>query len=387
MAPDLTRRGLLRLMGCSAAAMPLVTPMTFAALPSDHRLVVVILRGAMDGLDALQPYGDPDLARLRPDFEIGPDAGALDLTGFHAMHPALEPLAQLWRQGQLGFVQAVSTPYRGRRSHFDGQDVLEAGTAGVVPKASGRDGWLNRLLGVMPAAHGRTAFAVGRDEMLILRGQADHASWSPEARLDMSGATAELLMHVYHDDPLFRDAAARAMELADTEGRQPGVRRTDALFDFTAAQLRADARIAALSLMGWDSHRNQPRMLGRALGQLSSGVLRLRDGLGPDWDRTLVMAVTEFGRTVFQNGTRGTDHGTGGTVILAGGALRRADVWGDWPGLLEAALIDRRDLMPTRDIRAYCAWAMHGLFGVERRALERIVFPDLDMGDDPGLLA
>ncbi|MEM7644671.1 MAG: twin-arginine translocation pathway signal, partial [Pseudomonadota bacterium] len=178
---SISRRRALSLLGCSAAAFPLATPMSFASVPSDNRLVVIILRGGLDGLDALRPFGDPDLARLRPRFETAPGDGSPDLTGFHALHPSLAPLMPLWRQGQLGFVQAVSTPYRGKRSHFDGQDILEAGTAGDVPDMARRDGWLNRLLPLMPGAHGRTAFAIGRSEMLILRGSADHASWAPEA--------------------------------------------------------------------------------------------------------------------------------------------------------------------------------------------------------------
>ncbi|SDY63680.1 Uncharacterized conserved protein, DUF1501 family [Jannaschia faecimaris] len=381
----INRRDVLTMLGCSAAAFPLMTPMAFAALPSDNRLVVVILRGAMDGMDALQPYGDPGLARLRPQFEIGPEAGATDLTGFHALHPYLSPLLPLWRSGDLGFVQAVSTPYRAGRSHFDGQDILEAGTAGDIPPMTGRDGWLNRLLPLIPGAHGRTAFAVGREEMLILRGPADHASWAPDTRLDMAPATADLLLHAYHDDPLFRESAEIALGLAGTTPSVEG-KRGDALFGFAASQLRQDARIAALSLGGWDSHRGQSQQLRRAFSALSAGLLRLRADLGPTWDKTMVVVMTEFGRTAFENGSRGTDHGTGGTIILAGGALNGGCVWGDWPGLDEAQLLDRRDLMPTRDVRAYAAWALHGLFGTGRAALSSVVFPGLDMGTDPKLL-
>ena len=384
MRPMPTRRALLAGIGCSVAASPLTTPVAFAALPGDSRLVVVILRGAMDGLDALRPIGDPMLARLRPDLAT-PDG--LRLTGTQAMHPALAPLAPLWDAGQLGFVQAVSTPYRDKRSHFDGQDILEAGTAGEVPDLVRRDGWLNRWLATRSDAHARTAFAVGREEMLLLRGAAPHSAWAPDARLGLDGATRDLLLHVYHDDPLFRGAAATALELAGDGLDAQGLRAEQALFAFAADQLRADARIAALSLGGWDTHRNQRHHLARALDRLAGGILRLRDDLGPAWDRTVVLAMTEFGRTVAQNGTGGTDHGTGGTMILAGGGLGGGRIWGDWPGLSETALLDRRDLMPTDDVRRYAAWALRGLFGTERAALERLVFPGLDMGRDPGLLA
>jgi uncharacterized protein (DUF1501 family) len=385
----LDRRRFLSVAACSLAASPLVTPVAFAALPSDARLVVVVLRGGMDGLDALQPYGDPTLARLRPDLSLGPEGGAIPLTGFHAMHQELAPLTPLWSAGELGFAQAVSTPYRGQRSHFDGQDILEAGTAGQVPPLVGRDGWLNRLLQVMPGATGRTAFAIGRDDMLLLRGAAAHGSWSPDAQLELAAATRDLLIHIYHDDALFREAAEEALLLSaeGMGGESPGRGGTpEALFGFAAEQLRGESRIAALSLPGWDSHRRQPRQMRQAMGRLTRGILTLREGLGRDWDRTVVLALTEFGRTVAQNGTLGTDHGTGGTLIAAGGALNGGRIWGDWPGLDEAALLDRRDLMPTRDVRAYAAWALHGLYGVERSVLTSAIFPALDMGPDPGLL-
>lgn len=389
MSLTLDRRRFLTTIGCSLAASPFVTPVAFAALPSDHRLVVVILRGAMDGMDALQPYGDPHLAALRPKFDIGPAQGAIDLTGFHAMNAGLADLLPLWQAGQLGFAQAVSTPYRGKRSHFDGQDILEAGTAGDLPPMSQRDGWLNRLLGVMPEATGRTAFAVGREDMLLLRGDAARATWAPDARLQLAQATQDLLMHVYHDDSLFRQSAEEAL-LLSAEGLGEGEIDKNAnlaLFSFAASQLRGESRIAALSMSGWDSHRSQPRQVVRRLRQLSAGIQRLQSDLGSDWDKTVVLAMTEFGRTVAQNGTLGTDHGTGGTMILAGGALNGGRVWGDWPGLSEAALLDRRDLMPTRDVRAYAAWALHGLFGTDRSLLSRVVFPGLEMGRDPGILA
>ncbi|KIT17478.1 DUF1501 domain-containing protein [Jannaschia aquimarina] len=374
------------LIGCSLAASPLVTPVSFAAAPGDGRLVVVILRGAMDGLDILQPYGDPVLAGLRPSFEIGPAAGNPDLDGFHALHRSLAPLTSWWTGGDLAFAQAVSTPYRGKRSHFDGQDLLEAGTPGLLP-LSQRDGWLNRLVGVVPGAHGRTAFAIGRENMKILRGEAAHSRWAPDARLELSAATADLLRHVYHDDSLFRRSAQEALILSAEDPGSADLKPHEALFDFAATQLRADARIAALSIGGWDTHQSQAARIRQPLERLATGLAALRQGLGPYWDRTAVLAVTEFGRTVRENGTKGTDHGTGGTLLLAGGAIRGGRVLGAYPGLAESDLLDGRDVMPMRDVRAYAAWAMAGLFGLGRYELETTVFPGLEMGEDPNVLA
>lgn len=379
------------LIGCSAAAHPLMNSMTFAALPGDNRLVVIILRGAMDGLDAVQPYGDPMLRQLRRDLSLGPDAGAQDLDGFYALHPRLAPLLPLWQKGELAFAHAVSTPYRDKRSHFDGQDVLEAGTGNDLPVDRRLGGWLNRLLQAVPGVTSETAYAVGIEQMKILEGEAAHMSWAPRAALNLSPQAQLLLEHVYHDDPLFRDAARDAVQIGaeSPELQASGGPTGDAqsLGAFAANRLNAESRIAAFSIPGWDSHANQTPVIGRGLDRLSAAILALRDGLGANWQRTTVLAMTEFGRTVRENGSGGTDHGTGGALIMAGGAIRGGRAYGDWPGLAEGQLYADRDLMPQRDIRAYAAWAMRGLFGLEPGVLERAVFPGLDLGTDPKMLA
>ncbi|WP_299840053.1 DUF1501 domain-containing protein [uncultured Paracoccus sp.] len=388
----LSRRLFLKstaLIGCSAAAHPLLSSMSFAAAPGENRLVVIILRGAMDGLDVLQPYGDPELARLRPTLAMGPAKGALDLDGFYALHPGLSALYPLWQAGELGFVPAVSTPYRDKRSHFDGQDLLEAGTGNDLPVRFRQGGWLNRLLQAMPGAISETAYSVGVEEMLILSGKAPARSWAPDAELELSPQAQLLLDHVYHEDALFRDAAAEANQIA-ADTMQPERRsRADAagLGRFAATRLNGETRIASFSVAGWDSHANQPAVIGKAMTRLSDAILALREGLGANWGRTTVLAMTEFGRTARQNGSNGTDHGTGGAMLMAGGAIRGGRVIGDWPGLGEGDLYAGRDLMPLRDVRAHAAWAMAGLYGIPRNQLETSIFPGLDMGDDPRILA
>lgn len=413
---DLNRRLFLRggaaaVLGCSAAASPWLTTVTLAGgAPAfgDKRLVVVILRGAMDGLDALRPAGDPMLARLRPKLASAGGPG-LPLDGFYALHPALAGLAPLWSAQELAFAQAVSTPYRDKRSHFDGQDILEAGTGLDVPQPEVRDGWLNRMLQAVPGLQSETAYAIGREAMPLLTGAAEVRNWVPEQRLNLSPQARLLLERVYHEDELFRDAALEAMELAeelnadDLRAAQDEVEQgammpakapragrrladIDRLAGFAADRLRGESRIAAFSLSGWDTHRRQDTTLGPSLSGLERLILQLRAGLGPVWGQTVVLCMTEFGRTAAENGSQGTDHGTGGTMIMAGGALRGGQVFGAWPGLEEAALYDRRDLMPTSDVRAWAAWAMRGLFGLERGVLENAVFPGLQMGADPRIL-
>ncbi|MCQ0971181.1 DUF1501 domain-containing protein [Paracoccus sp. TK19116] len=383
-----TRRFVLKsglAAACSVAAHPLMSTVTFAAAPGDHRLVVIILRGAMDGLDVLQPYGDPALAALRPSLSPGPDGGALDLDGFFALHASLGDLMPLWAAGELAFVPAVSTPYRDKRSHFDGQDLLEAGTGEDVPLAMQRSGWLNRALQGMPGARAETAYAIGTGDMLLLSGPAPAMSWSPDARLRLSPQAERLLGDIYHDDPLFRNAAGSAIEIVSGGGSD--ARGPTAVADFAASRLNGEARIAAFSLTGWDTHARQAQVLRPALSRLSASILALRSGLGPNWSKTTVLAMTEFGRTARENGSGGTDHGTGGALLMAGGAIRGGRVIGNWPGLGEGQLYADRDLMPVRDVRAYAAWALAGLFGQDRGRLEAEVFPGLDMGADPGMLS
>ena len=382
---DLTRRKLLTL-GCSVAAHPAMTRVTFANAPWDGRLVVIILRGAIDGLDVLRPVGDPDFAVLRPGF----GAEARDLTGFFALNSGLAALLPLWQTGELAFAHAVSTPYRDARSHFDGQDMLEAGTGSADGLGTVRDGWLNRLLQITPGIEAETGFAIGRENLRILMGDAPVANWSPETAFDLGPAAEDLLRHIYHDDPLFREAATEAIALARSvgpDGTQVARNRPErALAQFAAERMRGDTRIASFSLNGWDTHRSQARAMPGLLDRLADTILTLRDGLGPAWGRTAVLAMTEFGRTARENGSGGTDHGTGGAMLLAGGAVRGGIVHGRWPGLAEADLYDRRDLRPTGDVRALAARAMQGLFGADDSTLESAIFPGLDLADTPQIL-
>ena len=395
------RRAFLSTIGCSLAASPLLTPIALANVSGNNRLVVIILRGAMDGLDAFRPLGDLEYALLRPNLN---DGQALDLNGFWAMHPALAPLLPLWNAGELGVVPAVSTPYRNKRSHFDGQDILEAG--GQANDGTIKDGWLNRLLQTISGAPPELAYAIGREKMQVLAGSARISEWSPEARLVLSAQTERLFEHVFHDDPLFRDASEQAISIAkqiklDREvdeaaleamakdpmltGVQPNGQHMQ-VARFAAAGLRGESRIASFSINGWDTHQNQSIGITRGLGRLSDTILTLKSGLGSHWANTSVLCLTEFGRTVRQNGSNGTDHGTGGAMIYAGGAMRGGQFAGLWPGLSEADLFEGRDLMPTADVRSMVAWVMRGMFGTDQTTLENLIFPGIDLGNNPGLL-
>lgn len=382
---SLTRRTFLA-TACSAAASPLITPAVFASAPGESRLVVIVLRGGLDGLGAVQPYGDPGLARLRPTLAVRPGEGLTDLDGFFGLSNAFADLMPMWRAGELGFVQAVSTPYRNKRSHFDGQDFLENG--GSDPRGvmtASRDGWLNRTLSLIPGARAQYALAVGRGQLLLLSGKNDVSSWSPSNAMNLDNDERRMLSKLYAKDPLF----ARALEGAElySDDERAAQRDTgETLAAFTAKELSGKTRIAAFSLGGWDTHRRQAGAIRRPALQLVTALKTLKSGLGRNWDKTAVIAVTEFGRTARENGSKGTDHGTGGTVILAGGAIAGGRIYGQWPGLGDGDLYEDRDLMPTGDLRRWAAWALAGQFGLDRSSLETTVFPGVDLGSNPGIL-
>lgn len=377
----LNRRAFLG-AACSAAASPLVTPVVFAQAPGENRLVVIVLRGGLDGLGAVIPHGDPRLGELRPSLAGGEMA---DLDGFFGLGEAFAELMPLWRAGELGFVHAVSTPYRDKRSHFDGQDMLENGSGDPSGAMTpGRDGWLNRAISLIPGASAEYGLAVGQSRLLMMEGDQPVASWSPATELGYSEDARARLAMLYEGDPLF-DAAYRGADAF--AGMDMSARREngEALAAFTAGQLKGAARIAAFSLGGWDTHRGQAGAIRGPARQLVAALGTLKAGLGADWGRTAVIAVTEFGRTARENGSRGTDHGTGGAMILAGGALRGGKVHGAWPGL--ADLYEDRDLMPTADLRAYCGQVLGALFGLPGDAMGRDVFPGVDLGEAMPIIA
>ena len=384
----LSRRGFL--IGCSLAASPLLTPVTFAATAGENRLVVIVLRGAMDGLDVVRPLGDPDYLALRPG--LAADAAAShDLDGFFALHPAAQALMPLWQTKELAFAHAVATPYRQGRSHFIGQDALENGTGLVDGRSTGsHDGWLNRALTAIAGADGRTAVSIGQQRLLILEGAHDAEHYFPVEALSLSLQGQTLLAAVNAADPLFAEPFARSQDLVrDATGQAvpKGVGAQALLGTYVAEQLNGASRIASLSLGGWDTHHSQSKAMAAQLTALADMVLAMKAGLAANWGTTLVLAMTEFGRTARQNGTNGTDHGTGGLMIAAGGALNGGRVWADWPGLGDGDLLSQRDLLPTRDVRAFAGWALRSLYGVEAATIERTIFPGIALGRDPGLLA
>ena len=388
MTGEINRRAFLS-GACCLAASPLVTPVSFAAMPGDNRLVTIVLRGAMDGLALVQPHGDPALRLLRPKLTLTGDDGLVDLDGFFGLHPAASDLMPLWQAGEVAFVHATSTPYRSGRSHFDGQDMLESGGAAVLEE---RTGWLNRAVAAIPRAADRRAIDVNTTAELILSGPNAVDVWSTRANLVLAEDEQAFFTRLYRDDPVFavamRDAVETDMLSDDIRGdgkeRNSGVA---AVARLAAGMLSGEHRIASFSIGGWDTHIAQARVFVRPVRQLCTAIATLKAHLAPPvWRKTAILAITEFGRTARENGSQGTDHGTGGVAILAGGAVAGGRVYGKWPTLADGDLLDGRDLTPTTDLRQLAAAMLRQQFGISTRNIETEIFPGLDFDKTAGYL-
>jgi len=380
----------------------------------DPRLLVIVLRGALDGLGAVAPVGDPDWIGLRGDRALALDGKppALPLDTFFALNPAMPNFHRMYQARQATIVHAAATPYR-ERSHFDGQDVLESG---VNRPGAVDSGWLNRALVALESSGrvdpgGSRALGVGTITPLIVRGKAPILSWAPQRLLPASEDTQARLLDLYqHTDPKLASALQARMRLAGLGGvvnaadpmsdeaalRVPGAARIRAFFAETAGAAarflaKADGpRVGALGFVGWDTHMNEGAVSGQLanlLGALDGALAAVENNMGEAWRETVVAVVTEFGRTARINGTNGTDHGTATVAFLAGGALEGGRVIADWPGLKPAQLYEERDLKPTTDLRAVLKGMLRDHLRVEESVLAASVFPaSTDVGPMSGLV-
>lgn len=378
---------------------------------SPRRLIVVFLRGAVDGLSLVVPYNEPNYYRLRPTIAIGKPgstAGAIDLDGRFGLHPALAPLMPSWKDRSLAFVHAAGSPDP-TRSHFDGQDNIESGTPGN--KAT-PDGWLNRLEGVMPASEEvrsapTRAVSVGALLPRIFKGRnrvttiASGATAAQKTVLDRP-SVSEAFGTVYDGDPVMGPmfanyVAARSDVVAALESADPEMRAANNgapssyAFASDAARLgtlmRRDSRVQMgfLAVSGWDTHANQGGASGQLAGLLSSfarGMSGLARSLGPAYAQTTIVVISEFGRTIAQNGNAGTDHGHGNVIWLMGGPVAGGKVHGDWPGVENAALFEGRDLPVTTDYRTVLAQICERHLRLSDADLS-LVFPDMPKGVPP----
>ena len=342
---------------------------------SDPRLLVVLLRGGMDGLHAVQAPGDPAFGALRGRLIQTDRAGSgrkLDAT--FALHPSLAFAHKLYGDGHFMPVVAVAPPYR-QRSHFEAQDCLENGTA--APGA--RTGWMNRCVAALPGGEGLALSAV---MPLSMRGSADVATWSPPMPEALDPILMQRLQVLYAADPALAPTFAKLA--GDDAGAMAGARSGRRggrlpLMLGAAAKFMAQAngpRIAFVEDTGWDTHGNEAGILANKLKELDEGLAAFHAGAQPIWNNTVVVVVSEFGRTAAVNGTLGTDHGTGGSAFLAGGAVNGGRVAGDWPGLGAGQLNEGRDLRATTDLRGLFKGVLQPHLRLPVAALDGRVFPD-----------
>jgi uncharacterized protein (DUF1501 family) len=369
-----------------------------AAGARDPRLVVIILRGALDGLAAAPPIGDPNYADLHQDlaFTASGDRGALPLDGYFFAHPALAGFKRLYDRKQAAVLHAVATGYRDR-SHFDGQDVLESGYPGPGRTESG---WLNRTLSVLPksSAGASRGLGVGAIAPLIIRGPAPAFGWAPPGGIaPASGDLAQRVLELYgHTDPALGQKLGEALMAEKVATEAPKLAAANApraggpveamrVAATGAARLIAapdGPRIAALAYDGFDTHFNEGAAQGylaQRLAGLDAALDAIESNLGDAWKDTIVVAITEFGRTARVNGTHGTDHGTATVALLAGGAVAGGRVIADWPSLKPPSLYEGRDLSPTVDLRGVLKGVLADQFGISQKILAEAVFPDTGM--------
>ncbi|MBV8753388.1 MAG: DUF1501 domain-containing protein [Hyphomicrobiales bacterium] len=394
-----TRRDML--LGTGALFAWAYMPKLARAEGRDPRLLVVVLRGGLDGLGMLAPVGDPDWVKLRGDKGLALDGKppALPLDSFFALNPAMPNLNRLYQARQATIVHATATPYR-ERSHFDGQDILESG---YDRPGHADSGWLNRALALLEAdgrvdPRGARALAIGPTTPLVVRGAAPVMSWVPQRLLPASDDTQARLLDLYrHTDPKLaralegrRDllavgrAAGISAVTAPEDERTAGFARLRRYFNdvaVTAAKYLArpdGPRVGAVGVSGWDTHINEGAtagVLANLLGALDGTIPAFEQNMGETWKETVVVFITEFGRTARINGTEGTDHGTGTVAWIIGGAVKGGRVIADWPGLKEANLYEDRDLKATTDLRAVLKGVLQDHLRVDERALAATVFP------------
>ncbi|MEX0941478.1 MAG: DUF1501 domain-containing protein [Pseudomonadales bacterium] len=371
------------------ASLALSVPgLAFASNKDERkRIILLILRGGMDGLAALPPYADRHYRSGRSKLALPPpneSGGVFDLDGFFGLHPSLAGLHNLFEAGEMVAVAGTAPPYNGR-SHFDAQSVLESG---ALEPHTLRDGWLYRAIETIGDSNEfeHLAMAFGQSVPLVLRGEKSVSSWAPDKFPEPNDDTMARVLDLYNADevlgPRLRLMMATESMLGDEQGERSIRRSALGQLAESATSFLTHAKgpqFAVLESGGWDTHANQGTgagSLANRLTALDKVLVKLKSDLGPVWNHTVVLVVTEFGRTVAMNGTRGTDHGVGGAAFLLGGAVKGGRVISDWPGLGPDQLLDGRDLRATIDQRSIFKAVLGEHLGIPAELLDETIFPN-----------
>jgi uncharacterized protein (DUF1501 family) len=378
---------------------------------SSKKLIVVFLRGGVDGLNVVVPYGDASYYAIRPTIALpkpGTASGAIDLDGYFGLHPVLAPLMPLWRNKSLAFVHASGSPDPSR-SHFDAQDYMESGVPGEKFISTG---WLNRLVSLLPSKNSPVqAVSLGPVLPRIFAGPAPVATVPKAGKMNRMPIDHPLVAEAFQELYAGRNDY---LEKAFTEGMAAHRTINKALFNsgerMDAEQLTANrgaplpgnfkgfgsqlaslfvrdtsVQVAFMDLGGWDTHINQGSNSGQLANHLTvlgNGLADLIRGLGPLYRDTTIVVMSEFGRTAHENGNGGTDHGHGNVMWILGGQIPGGKVYGRWAGLAKKDLHEERDLPTTTDFRNVLSWSLNNLMHVPKTALEK-VFPSFQASESP----
>lgn len=347
----LARRQFVKLLGGASlvlwqnsalSALMKESGVTNAAV-NNKKIVWVVLRGALDSIHTIVPSFDPQLKIVRPKLSTSYKKELLPLSDGFALHPSLKNLHLWFQNKQLTPIAAVGTGY-GERSHFDGQDFLESGKTTIDHNS----GWLARAIDIKH----KQAIAIAHSMPISLRSSNMVKTWYPSNLKESSDDIYQQLANLYKDDPALLEhlnQGLKVKEIAEMDSQEKQKGSFKELASACAKLLTAENGVdcAMLEIGGWDTHNNQATRLERKLTELDEGLAELKTGLANAWQDTVVIVATEFGRTVHENGTDGTDHGTGSALFIAGGAVKGGNVMGKWPGLAKAQLFKERDLLPT----------------------------------------
>lgn len=337
----------------------------------DGRLVVINLEGGMDGICAVPPLGDKSLRSARRDLLINEN---LKVNPFFGLHPAFKNFGTMLSADEATIVHATAFPYT-KRSHFEGQNIVETG---ILTPFSSKTGWVGRAM-ELAGVGGRS---LSLDTPLLVRGNMDVEAYYPS---DLRGSkfpdngVLDALKSIYEGDAL--ETAEVLQQQLNLSLDAPRLRDPEGLATFAGKKMQSQhgPKVAVIRVPEFDTHANQGTEDGLHSEQLKvvDNVFgALKAGLGPTWASTVVITITEFGRTIAQNGSAGTDHGYGSACLIAGGLIDQAGIVSDWPGLKPNALHDGRDLQATIDMRSVCAACLEISFGLEHDEITEKVFFD-----------
>ncbi len=406
----LSRRDFLKISGTAAAglafhSLPRWAWAAASAAPSSSSKVLVVLfqRGAADGLNIVVPFNDPIYRKSRPTIALGlpgQDKGVLDLDGQFGLHPAMTPLLPLWKSGQFAVVQAAGSP-DGTRSHFDAQDNMETGTPGIKTTP---DGWLNRSMQDLPKRPKSSLAAVAVSPRLprILRGDFPVTTFTNMQSYRFFGGPGEEAtfeqMYEQSIDQLLSGAGKETRDSVDAlqkilgDGAQkaedvgyPKSKESQGFFQLARIiKAKAGLKVGFVDIGGWDDHVQEENRLQKGLADLGGAIAAFYRDLGDQANDVLLVSMTEFGRTLVENGNRGTDHGHASVMMLFGGGVKGGKVYGRWPGLEPENLFENRDLQVTTDFRQVLSEALSGHLGIQDQTQ---IFPAFQAGTPVGFLS